>query len=265
MLSCRIWRFRKFAKLSGMLPEIRFWSQEKIWRFSRLPREEGSDPCTSPAEIISWVRYTKLPNAGVSVPESPGLPADCGPRKRDPTLLTPSTVTHWTPLKDSHGSTLAANSQVLKKLPPGKSTMLFFTDARTSKSCWSRSCWASRGTMPMTRHKSVCSKKISTMSHLLVACFPIPNEWFKPVTEEPTPKLARCCFLTPILLLDSSSYSSCAPAFKLMTWIAEAGFFSLSFPTKQLFKKSSKLLEILMNNCKLHKSQEGVWFTQRVR
>jgi hypothetical protein len=73
------------------------------------------------------------------------------------------------------------------------------------------------------------------MSHLLVACFPIPNEWFKPVTEEPTPKLARCCFLTPILLLDSSSYSSCAPAFKLMTWIAEAGFFSLSFPTKQLF------------------------------
>jgi hypothetical protein len=43
-----------------------------------------------------------------------------------------------------------------------------------------------------------------------------------------------------------------------MTWIAEAGFFSLSFPTKQLFFKSGKLLEILMNNCKLHKSQEGV-------
>jgi hypothetical protein len=59
-----------------------------------LPIEEGNNPCTSLARIINWVRYTKLPNVGVNVPKSLGVLANYGPRKRDPTLLTPSTITH---------------------------------------------------------------------------------------------------------------------------------------------------------------------------
>jgi len=59
-----------------------------------LLKEEGNNPCTSLVGIISWVKYTKLPNVEVSVLKSLGVLANYGPRKRDPTLLTPSTITH---------------------------------------------------------------------------------------------------------------------------------------------------------------------------
>lgn len=169
-LSWRISRFRRLEKLPGMWPETRFWSQDKICRLCRLPRDEGSSPCTEPAEMLSCVRYINLPKAGVRVPESPGLPADCGPRKRELTLLDPSgAVMHSTPLKDLQGSMSAANSQVEKKQPPGKSAMEFFTDARTSKSCVCRRsccCWARTWQQHTKRHtrRSRCINETTSLS-----------------------------------------------------------------------------------------------------
>ncbi len=134
MLSCSTWSLLKAPMVGGMEPVSKFCAQENPSRCVRLPRPGGMDPLTAPGEMDNCCKKVRSASSGGSGPHSPGSPASSGPRERRFTLLYPCTLTQLTPVKIWHGSIPGANSQLVKKLPPDRSAMAFFTALRTARS-----------------------------------------------------------------------------------------------------------------------------------